>query len=50
MLLELRGSGESAEEAQFREKAQGWLIRNVDLADPWRPEDWKARYGEYEEF
>ncbi|PXX99686.1 hypothetical protein [Halomonas sp. LBP4] len=49
-VLAITGSGESAEAYLDREEGQMWVMNNVFPGTPWKPETFRTRFGEWEEF
>jgi hypothetical protein len=47
--LTLTGSGESADEVQFKKNGQKWVMGHIAMGDPWQPVEWVQRFGQYEE-
>jgi len=45
----LRGSGESAADATFREEGQRWVMMNIEVGEPWDSALWRRKFGDMEE-
>ena len=45
ILIQLKGSGESAELASQREKGQRWVMENAYTGVPWTPGSWIEQFG-----
>jgi hypothetical protein len=43
------GSGESAVAAKIRNEGQKWVMENFTMGDPWTPNEWVNRFGNYSE-
>lgn len=45
----ITGSGESKQSVATRNKNQKWVIENVIVGTPWKPDEWESRFGKREE-